>query len=198
MKNVTVLILAGGRSERMGVPKPFLLRKGRTFIENIAEGYQRFGVNCTALVLNHQFIPLLPAGIPGLKLIPNYHPEYERLYSLKIGLKQLSGSDHVFVHNVDNPFVEQDVLMKMWAYRSDCAFVVPALSGRNGHPVLLPKNIVRHIISLDDGLSSLKEILQQFKKVEVETGSEKIFSNINTWKDYEENILELIPEYYCD
>lgn len=195
MKNVSVLILAGGRSERMGPPKPFLLMEGKTFIENISDGYLQFGVRQSVLVLNNSFIRFFPTGIRNLDVVPNRHPENGRLYSLRAGLKKLSDSDFVFIHNVDNPFVEQNILSNIWANRSDHAYVVPSHLGRGGHPVLLPRKIIRSILSVDDTSCTLREILHRFDKIEVETGSYRIFTNINTWNDYEEHVLNLIPEY---
>lgn len=198
MKNVSVLILAGGRSERMGSPKPFLLKDGMTFIENIVNGYFHFEVKQAVLVLNNNFIRFLPSLIQNVKIVPNNHPEMGRLYSLKKGLKQLSDSDFIFIQNVDNPFVERNVLNKMWACRSSHSFVMPVFSGKGGHPILLPKKIVRSILSENNAFCTLKEILQKFDRIEVETGSDKIFTNINTWNDYEKHVLKAIPEYCYD
>lgn len=198
MKSASVLILAGGRSERMGSPKPLLLMEGKTFVEKIADGYFEFGIKHTVLVLNERFIRFLPAGIRNVKVVSNHHPEKGRLHSLKIGLRKLSDSDFVFIHNVDNPFVEQDVLCNMWANRSDQSFVVPAHFSRSGHPVLIPKIVISSILSAADSTYTLRAILSRFDRIEVETGSDRIFTNINTWNDYEEHVLNLIPEYSHD
>lgn len=198
MKGVSVLIMAGGRSERMKSPKPFLLIQGKSFIEKILNEYSRCGIKNIYVVLNHRFVKYLPQDMSGFKVIPNFHPEYGRLYSLQLGLKKLAASDFVFIHNVDNPFADQELIRKMWAVRSEGNYVVPICNGRGGHPILIPKRIVKNILSNKNYERTLRDVLRQYDRIEVVTESEKILTNINTWQEYEERVLNLIPEYSCD
>jgi|CXWL01.1.fsa_nt_gi CTP:molybdopterin cytidylyltransferase MocA len=198
MKNVSALILAGGKSERMGLPKPFLLVDGSSFVEKIAEGYLKFGMNNIVIVMNGQFMQYFPRQISSLNIIQNPHPEYGRFYSLQLGLRQVSCDEFVFVHNVDNPFVEQNVLKKMWSKRTKDGFVVPVHKGRGGHPVLISGSIVKDILSEKRIDCPLRDVLQKYKRVEVKCDYERILANINTWEEYEEQVLNLISEYYSD
>lgn len=198
MKKVAALILAGGKSERMRSPKPFLLMEGKTFVEKISGEYLRFGIKDIYLILNNQFINCIPEKANSFNVIPNLHPEYGRFYSLQVGLKQLHENDFVFVHNVDNPFVDPVVLQKMWRKRSKTGFGVPTFNGKGGHPTLIPKLIVKEILASEDHGNTLRGILQQYDRIEVEADSEKILTNINTWEEYEEHVLKLIPECSSD
>lgn len=198
MKNVSVLIMAGGKSERMCTPKPFLLIGGKTFIEKISGDYFRFGVRSIFVILNTHLVRSAPVKIKFLHVIANPHPEFGRFFSLQAGLEQIPGSNFVFIHNVDNPFVELDVLKKMWATKKVNGFVVPMHHGQGGHPVLISPNIVKHILSIQHSTCDLRDVLHHYDRIEIKSDSEKILTNINTWPEYEEQVLNLIPEYQSD
>ena len=198
MKNVSVLIMAGGKSERMCSPKPFLLIEGKTFIEKITEKYLLFGAKNIFIVLNQQLVRKFSVKINSLKVIPNPYPEYGRFFSLHTGLTQLPDNNFVFIHNVDNPFVEQNVLKEMWNKRSENGFVVPVYEDNGGHPILISPKIIKHIMSIKSASQTLRNVLRQYNRIEIETDSEKILTNINTWAEYEKQVLNLMPEYYGD
>ena len=127
--NFSVVILAAGLSERMGKPKMFLKWNDLTFIENIVDGYIGFGCKEIIIVLNEreklQF-DLLKISGKGIKTVVNEHIDRGRFYSLKLGLSVLSQTEHCFVNNVDNPFVELPVLTAMSHLLYNGNYVVPA------------------------------------------------------------------------
>jgi molybdenum cofactor cytidylyltransferase len=199
MADVSLLIMAGGRSERMVSPKPFLQMEGKSFIERISEGYSSFGITNIFIVLNDRFIQYLPEKMElSQKIIPNHHPEYGRFYSLQTGLKAMPESDFVFIHNVDNPFVEQSILKEMWIKKEPEGFVVPMYNDKGGHPILISKKIVKHILSTENLVCTLRDIIRNYTRIEIEVDSEKILANINTWQEYEEQVLNLISQYCSD
>ncbi len=186
-----VLILAGGESQRMDQPKPFLKINGEIFLEKIVNGYLKAGIKTISIVLNYQLIMNIPENISknkSVKVIPNFHPEQGRSYSILIGLKKYIDIDFVFIHNVDNPFVEKNILDKMCLKKISNGFVVPSFNRKGGHPVLISKKIILSILSRKKGFKPLNEILLNFKRVEVEMDSENILVNVNTWKEYEQLI----------
>lgn len=195
MSNASLLIMAGGRSERMGVPKPFLLVEGQTFIEKIAEGYRCFGVKDIFVVLNSQFIRYVPAGQNTFKIIPNNFPEYGRFFSLQTGLKAIPKNDFVFIHNVDNPFVSPDLLKEMWLRKKSNGYVVPVFNDKGGHPILISRSIVERILLTADRSRTLRDIVGEYGRIEVETNVDIILANINTWDEYEQLVLAQLTEY---
>lgn len=193
---VSVLIMAGGNSERMKTPKPFLLIDGKSFIERISDNYVRFGIRRILIVLNEAFVKYLTFKTDSVKWIRNHHPELGRLYSLQIGLRALPESDFIFIHNVDNPFVEQEVLKEMWIKKKKDGFVVPVYNCKGGHPILISRKIADGILRVENSSVKLSDILSNYKRIEVEVDSRKVLTNINTWEEYEMQVLNLIPEYY--
>ena len=186
----SVVILAAGKSFRMGKPK-FLLKfdENVTFLEQIMQGYEFFGCNKIIVVLNEQAVDMLPKGEPlympdNAKIIINRHPEWERFYSLKLALDTLNIDSPVFVHNVDNPFVNELVLQQLLAHLTKYNYVVPEFEGRRGHPVLLSGKLVADIVSekMDD--LNLRVFLKPYAKHVVKVKDKNILVNINSKDDY--------------
>ena len=80
-KNTSAIILAAGKSERMGYPK-FMLRcaDGQTFLQKLVSGFLLFGCRQVVVVLNeHEYqkvllqIPEFPSEV---LLVENSHPEW--------------------------------------------------------------------------------------------------------------------------
>jgi len=186
-RDFSVVILAAGLSERMGEPKMFLKWNKLSFIENIVEGYINFGCRDIIVVLNErdklQFEMLNLSG-KGIKSVVNYHVELGRFYSLKIGLTALSRIHHCFVNNVDNPFVELNVLTSMKNLVRDNNNVVPFSQGKKGHPVLISKEIIKNIIREKDFSLNLKKYLMDYDCVLCKVDSDNIHINVNTFEDY--------------
>lgn len=200
MNNVFgVLILAGGKSQRMNSPKPFLLINGKTFLENIVNGYTNSGFKKITIVINHSLLSDIPEEITenkSVQIIPNYHPENGRLYSVQLGLN--NDQDFTFIHNVDNPFVDKNTLKLMRESKHPDEFIVPVYHGNGGHPVLIPKSIANAISCVKNPSLTLRDVLSSYKKREINSDSKNILVNINDWKDYEEHVLNKVPEQNCE
>ena len=138
-KYFSAIILAAGKSSRMGIPKLFLkFDEENTFIEHIVNDYQSFGCKEIVIVvnnigndyLNKSKIPFLD----NVKIVINKHPDWHRFYSLKIGAKNLFGDLPVFIHNVDNPYVSPTVLKKLIKHSDKADYISPEFDGKGGHP----------------------------------------------------------------
>ncbi len=190
-KNCSVLVLAAGRSERMGSPK-HLLRydDNHTFLEYIVEQYRGFGCGQVVVVINEEAVVLFKTGIPeklkDVVFVINRHPEWERFYSVQLGLQKLSGASHVFLHNVDNPYASQDVLQSLIDKNDAGDYVVPYYKGRGGHPVLLNPAVVQAIVGEQNPRRNLKDLLADFSKVTVAVNDENVLLNINTDEQYQQ------------
>ncbi len=189
-KTPSVLILAAGTSGRMGRLKAFLpFDQHRCFLEKIIDEYFDFGVSELAVVLNEKGMkafekmdfPKKPAVIAVL----NVYPERERFFSVQTGLAALNAPEAVFLHNVDNPFVNQEVLHKLLKQMAPETYIVPVFDNRGGHPVLLSKKIICDLISVSDYTLNLKTLLHQYATIRIPVDDEMILVNINTPEDYE-------------
>lgn len=198
-----VIILAGGKSERMNFPKAFLLYRGKTFLKQIVEEYYHAGIKNIYVVLNESFCygeweKYLDQVKPKATLIKNSNPELGRFHSLKLGMENMLNSsvqsgtelEFCFIQNIDNPFVNKELIDSLRESRNSLGYTSPIYKGRKGHPILVSKKIIQHFCELPDGNFNLKNLLSSFPKQEVEMKNGDILININTAEDYKKHIGE--------
>ncbi len=188
-KDFSVIILAAGNSSRMGFPKLALkYSESQTFIEHIADEYDRFG--CAEIILvvnvdNYKYLKDKKLQFPEkVKIVVNEHPEWHRFYSLKTGVYALSKKRKVFVHHVDNPFVNYNVLYGLLNNTANADYIYPEYSGRGGHPILLSEKVINDITGRQENQIHLKEFLNHYHKKKVKVFDESVLININTVIDY--------------
>ncbi len=193
----SAVILAGGNSERMGYPKPWLKSKyNTTFLAGIVAALQRYGIKDIIVVLNEKFATVewekeLFEIEANAKIIKNYHVEKGRLFSVQLGLKAAL-SDYVFIHNVDNPFIEYSVLKLLTENLETNGTTIPSFNGKGGHPVVVNAAVKNEIMNNFHCYETLKNILKNFPKKYVNVNSSKILANINTPHDLDLKLNELV------
>lgn len=198
MERNAVIVLAGGNSRRMNCPKPWLIfENNATFLETIINRYKCLGFKKIVISLNKAFfLTDYTDRIEFLELhatiIQNNYPEKGRLYSLYIALKELKEVDFVFIHNVDNPFVDVEVVNTLYKERNSVGSTIPSYQGQAGHPIIIGKIVIDEIINNYEKYETLKEVINQFDKKYVEVNSSNILININTPQDYNKVMNEFV------
>jgi molybdenum cofactor cytidylyltransferase len=186
------IILAAGKSERMGELKPFLrFSENLTFLERIIQVYHSRHITNLIIVVNDE----VHQRMQKLKSMPNNHskiiinpfPEYGRFYSIKLAMQELRNDSFVYLQNIDNPFVTEKTLLALKNEICDSDFAVPVFEKQSGHPILLSAGVVTEIAQTKDNNSNLRIILSSFQKHEVEVHDPGILININTPDDYLKN-----------
>lgn len=188
-KKYSAIILSAGKSSRMGVPKFSLkFNETTTFLENIINEYSKFGCSEIVVVLNPDsasYFKQLGLNLPlNSKIIINEHPEWERFYSLKLGAKALDFPANTFVSNIDNPFVNQDVLKCLASNGEGFNYVNPTFNGKGGHPFLISEKVIVDLINEEQDQIHLKEFLSRYTRKSVEVNDDKILVNINTEEEF--------------
>ena len=189
--NTGVLILAGGLSSRMDFPKPWLSYDERfTFLERIIHLYQKAGVTAIATVINSEFCKKpwaekTAAVSQTCSMIVNDHPALGRLHSVQLGLQHL-GADNLFIHNVDSPFVGEQLMANLLAAHSGSGVTIPVKEGRKGHPILIGPDVKKTILEHYAAFNSLRDLIVIFEQQLVETDDDGIFVNINTRQQYQQ------------
>jgi len=190
LKDFSVLILAAGFSGRMGIPKLSLhFDRNQTFVTKIIRSYQSARCKKMVVVVNRQGQEFLKrqkyfSAESNISVVFNTFPERERFYSLQIGLKTLNDGTPVFIQNIDNPFVEPELLLRLVNVFEPEAFVAPCYKGHGGHPVLLSGKIVSDLVASPDYRQNLRDFLQIYPKINCPVEDEKILVNINSPKEY--------------
>jgi len=187
-KLTSALILASGLSERMRQPKA-LLRwdSSRTFIGKIIAEYLDAGCGKIICTVNHMIYQECQSlhVAHSVRFILNEHPEWGRLYSVKLGLKEVGDSAFCFIQNVDNPHITSCTIRKILENADPVLWCSPGFRGQGGHPVLLPAIIIDHIMAERNTENTLKEVLDAFPKKVVEMADDSVLRNINTPEDYQ-------------
>ncbi len=198
MKNYTsAIILAAGESKRMNFPKALLkYNENTTFIEKIATEFNTFDVENIFIVTNitdNQNIKNLKiiAELSGrIKILINNNPELGRLHSLKIALTELltTKTEYCFLHNVDNPYFEQDILNILFINRETDKYIVPSYNQKGGHPILIPQKILKYL-SASDAKNRIDERLKNFSAKKIDMQNKNILININDPETYKSLII---------
>ena len=183
-KSISAVILSGGDSKRMNYPKALLkFDDNINFLQKIVNEYSNFGCGKIITVLNSS-LESMTVSVENSEIILNYHPDFGRFYSIKSGLNEIRNSEYCFIQNIDNPFINHNILdlLSENIYDADC--IIPFFEGRGGHPILIGKKIINDILSKEENNLNLKDFLKKYNCIRIETHDEKILININTPEDY--------------
>ncbi|MCJ9752685.1 molybdenum cofactor guanylyltransferase MobA [Neorhizobium sp. BETTINA12A] len=190
------LILAGGKSSRMGTDKAFLTIGNDTILAHVV---RRLSPQISEITLN------APMGFPnplGLRLLPDPVPgQIGPLAGVLAGLRDIQArgveATHLLTVPSDSPFIPADLVPRLEAEASDPNTIVIAASDRRDHPVfgLWPVSIAGDLETWlsDPDNRRIKAFLErhrmaivEFPMVETRQGLLDPFFNINTPEDLQE------------
>jgi molybdenum cofactor guanylyltransferase len=143
-KTICGVVLAGGKSRRMGMDKAFIPLGGRTLIKRVTDvlaGIFSEVVIVACADLKQQPPSLSPrcedledpyADLPH-RILKDQISGLGPMGGIETALKSLSGKG-LFVVAADMPFLNPEVIQSMLAYSEEYDLVIPVLSGRL-HPL---------------------------------------------------------------
>ncbi len=175
----------------MGFPKPWLpYDDGNTYLSRIVQLYLNAGISEVVCVINSNFCldkwkEDLTMIRMNAKVIENPDPDLGRLHSIRLGLQEVL-CDHVFIHNVDSPFVEEILITELSQQTKNEKITIPVYKGRKGHPVLISKAVKQEILDNHHTFETLREVFNQFEHILVDTEDKAILINVNTMEQHEE------------
>lgn len=189
-EHTSCLILAAGKSERMGEPKALLkFDNDTTFVERIAKTYAQAGIEQIVIVVNSELLAELKErtiDLPsGINLVLNDKPELGRFYSLKTGVQQVSTGHSCFLQNIDNPFTSLKILEELFSHKNESDVIVPNFHNKSGHPILLCPAVLDEIRLFKTFDERIDQFLKNFKVRKIEISDERILVNINSMEDYQ-------------
>ena len=188
-QNAAAVILAAGRSRRMGAFKPLLPFGARTVIETCVESLRAAGVSEIVVVVGHRGEELRARlASSGVRFAPNDDAESEMGASIARGVEQLSGgAGAVLIALAYHPAVTAEAIrfLAETRERTGARIVVPVWQGRGGHPVLVDLSLRRELLRLGEsrGLRGLFEAhAGEVLRVEVECPF--VARDMDSWDDY--------------
>jgi len=146
---IPAIVLAAGKSSRMGRPKAMLPLDGDTFLTRIVRTFADAGVEDIVVVVGHDADAIVAsfAAVDGVAARFVDNPDYEQgqLSSLLTGLRLVDrpGVVGVLMTLVDVPLVSAATVRAVVdRYRSTRAPIVRPVDGsRHGHPVLIDRSL---------------------------------------------------------
>lgn len=157
------VVLAAGKSERMGTNKLLLEVEGRTILDRLLDALDESVVDETFVVLGHRPEELRPT-VAAHRAEAVLNPDYEEgmTSSFRAGLKEVS-ADAAFLVLGDQLGLKADLLESM-AERMEsdptAMIVSPIHEGRRGHPVIFRRPLFPEIQGMGRD-ETLKDIVNR-------------------------------------
>lgn len=154
--SIGAVILAAGRSSRMGGPKQWLPLGGRTVLARVLTTVRAAGLDDIVLVVGFAAertgeldVNLLAA--PGVKVVVNTLYNEGMASSLRVGIGSLlAGTAAAMIVLADQPLVRPETLHSIAEeyQRSRAKIVIPDHKGARGNPVLIDRNLFPEMMAL--------------------------------------------------
>ncbi len=177
------IVLAAGRSSRMGVNKLLLIFDGKPVIEHILDTLAGFE---TIVVTGHRREDIKDTvRRRGAETV--YNPEYDEgmTTSFKAGLRAVGADvDAVFMVLSDTFGFKPSILKKMITkmQSTDASLVSPIYEGKRGHPVLVSSKLFPEFINISEN-ETMKDIMLRHEHQFVE-GDMWTRIDLDTPEDY--------------
>jgi molybdenum cofactor cytidylyltransferase len=207
---IAAVLLAAGRSRRMGAFKPLLPFGARTVVETCVNSLLAAGVAEVVVVVGHRAeeVRAALAHLP-VRFALNAEAGSEMGVSIARGVEALSEGDEVgggevrggataaagaataagatLIALADHPAVRAGEIVEVIAAhrRTGARVVVPEWRGRGGHPVLVSLALRASLLNLDaaGGLRALFE-RHAGEVLRLPVASEYVARDMDTWEDY--------------
>lgn len=198
------VVLAAGRSARMGSPKALLDFLGRPFAVRILEALEALEVKTRVVVLGPDAPRIQPvlAGHVCL-IVENPEPETGPIASLRGALRALQPlqPSAVLVWPVDLPHVRVATLERVLeAHRlTEAPAVVPTFGERRGHPVIWGSALFGELLASKAATrEGARAVLHAHEKevVSVPVDDPAVIDEVNTPEDYERLVREWNRDIY--
>ena len=185
-KSCTAILLAAGRSSRMGAFKPLLPFGNKTVIECCIDSLREGGVETIIVVLGHREDDLR-RKLTGVRFAVNPDPDSEMGASIAAGVRELpDDAQATLIALADHPAVPAAVVSTVTeAWVQGAQIVIPTWQGRGGHPVLVDLGFRPELLNLraSGGLRAFFESHRE-TVTRVPVDSPFIARDMDTWDDY--------------
>ncbi|MDP6908259.1 MAG: molybdenum cofactor guanylyltransferase [Flavobacteriales bacterium] len=180
MEAITGIILAGGKSSRMGQDKGLIPLNGKPMIQHIIDPMAKICSRILIVTGNPMY------GMFGFELVADEAPDYGPVIGILSGLR-ISNTERNLVLSCDTPYITFDLLKEL-ALKADDADVVVASSNLGIHPLISTYN-KSCIPTFEQAVAKNEHRLQTVlescivKKFNVSPSDEALLKNINSKED---------------
>jgi molybdenum cofactor cytidylyltransferase len=182
--NISAVILAAGKSVRMGRQKMLMPWGNTTVLGKVIETLQAAGVEDIVLVTNSKIAP----RVTSYKLRVTLNDDGEMLTSVQLGLQaQKSSAQAMLICLGDQPQVEERSVRNVCDIfrENQSSIVAPSYQMRRGHPWLIARKLWDEVLQMR-APESMRDFLNTHKDdiFYVECDSPSILQDIDTPADY--------------
>lgn len=166
---VAGLILAAGRSARMGFPKALGRYAGESFVRRLVRLQGEAGCVSRCVVVSRPHGAAIESELSGTgaAVVVNPSPELGMLSSLQCGLRHVAGgaAAAALVGLVDQPLVVLSTMRALLAAQatSGADWVFPVHAGRRGHPYVIGRDLFPTALGLSESATA-RDLLAQARR----------------------------------
>jgi molybdenum cofactor cytidylyltransferase len=196
---VFAIVLAAGRSRRMGVQKLLLPVGGKPMVAHVVDAVLAGPVDGAIVVVGQEGQTVADA-VAGrrVRFVTNPDADGEMLGSVRCGLRALPQEiEAALIATGDQPGITSDLVIALVrAFRaSGRGIVVPVHGGRRGHPLLVAARYRAEILTRYDG-TGLRGLLRAHPEdvLEVEVSARSVLEDVDCPADYERAVARRLRE----
>jgi len=206
LQNCIAVILAGGKSQRMGQPKGLLLYKDHFWLLEHIKRLKSAGIKEFVIALGfdaelyYRAIPVLEKALDkrvafediNMTVVFNDTPQLGSFSTLKKALKIIDEPSDILVCLIDVPILNATELKKIISTKS--SVVKPTFKGKSGHPIKIDCQFVKKLLN-ENSSNRLDRIIENQAGVCVKKlicSDRQITLNLNTpenWLKYLNDIF---------
>ncbi len=169
--SIAAVILAAGRSSRMGQFKPLLKVDGQTLIHRAISAFRQNRVESIIAVTGYRAAELEAVlSQTDVRIARNSAYTQGMFSSVKAGIRHLPAHcDAFFILPVDVAFVQSSTIGRLIEAHIDHPDRIchPCFEGRRGHPPLIPAGLAEAICE-HDGEGGLRRVLKSREDIAFE------------------------------
>jgi molybdenum cofactor cytidylyltransferase len=184
------LILAAGKSSRMGFPKLNLPWKNSTVLGAVITNLYAGGINRIFIVVNPLRIPEIPSNLPDVEITWVENPKAETdemLVSIQTGIKSLPEDvEYIFICLGDQPTIQPEVVKQlvMKAVAGNDKLIIPSYRMRRGHPWVVGRDLWPDILALEKEDTVRTFINQHEKEIHYDLFDMELPADMDTPEEY--------------
>lgn len=188
MHDIAAIILAAGRSRRMGKFKPLLPFGNQTVIESCVGNLRATGIEEIIVVVGHRADRIQEAlnSVP-VKFVINPNPDGEMSSSIELGVGAISPvAKAVLITPVDHPGVSSSIIRSLIEHwRTGHKLIQPEFEGKGGHPVLIDLAYRHELMNLGEEAGLRRFFASRRQEVlRLPVESPFVAQDMDTWDDY--------------
>jgi CTP:molybdopterin cytidylyltransferase MocA len=197
-EKIAALILAAGRSSRMGAFKPLMPLGGQTVLEILINLYRSVEISDMLVVLGHQAADVRPIlEAQGIPWTINEQYDQGMFSSIQAGVKNLHPDCKAFfLHPADIPLVRPETINRLMNIRGGetTSICYPCHEGRRGHPPLISTALIPAVLAFDEP-GGMRALLSRYngEALNIDCHDPGILMDIDAPEHYEKALISFSP-----